>query len=136
MQVMFMPGTCTVQEAPMRRAAGRGAAPSTSTASPRSCTRASGAALDELFREAACHWLLDTATEPLHEVGTIMKRQPRNPVQHSFRRLGAGPRQQQPQEDAISQPVIEVQCAATADAGALPCQAHLKRLLMTVLTCV
>lgn len=46
--VMLVSGACTVQEGPMRRAAGRGAAPSTSTASRHSCTQASGAALDEL----------------------------------------------------------------------------------------
>ena len=65
-------------------------------------------------------WLLNNVTDSLHKLDTVVTHQRRNPVQHSFRRLGAGPRQQQPQEDAISQPVIEVQCAATADIGELP----------------
>ena len=103
----------------MRRAAGRGAAPSTSTACQQSFTQASGAALDELSKGQHATGCSTPSPNLCTKVGTIVQHQPRNPVQHSFRRLGAGPRQQQPQEDAISQPVIEVQCAATADVGAL-----------------
>jgi hypothetical protein len=119
MQVTLISVTRTLQEGPMRRAAGRGVAPSTSMASQQSCTRASGAALGGVSGNQHANWLLNAATKSLRRAGTIMQHQPRNPVPHSFRRLGAGPRQQQPQEDAISQPVIEVQCAATADVGAL-----------------